>query len=342
MTLRPRAAGPQAGILCICCGISLITVSDTIVRTLSEFYPLPELMFLRGASAVPALVLVAFVAAGEGRGPQIWRRSFLLRATLMAATNVLFFFGLTSLPYSTAIGLFFVGPVLVTLMSATLLRERVGPWRWGAVLVGLAGVGLMVQPSGEAIDPLKLVPLAAAAMYACLQILNRATRHVADAVTMALSGHSGIFVTSIIMGLAFGNGHLLAEPESVSRLLFAPWQLPEVVHLAAMGACGLVASSAVILLFQAYRLAESSLVAPFEYLALPLATLSGFLFWSEVPDGRSIAGIALIAAAGLVVGARERRRLQRIERSRTARIATGGAVRTIRPAETTTTSEPPG
>ena len=295
----------------MCGGMVLITITDTLIRHFAASYPLPELMFMRGMASLPALAAAAAFLAGTGGLRLRWRLHYVVRGALMSGTHLCFFVALVSLPYSTAIGIFFICPVLLTLMCALLLRERVGPWRWGAVLAGLLGVALMARPETGSWNWLKLLPLCAAAMYAGVQVLNRATRHVSDAVTMAVSAHAGIFVTSICMGLLLGDGRFLADPTSVSRLLLGAWIVPANGDIAAMAACGIVSAVAAILMFQSYRLAEGSLVAPFEYIALPLAALSGYLFWSEIPDQQSVAGIALIAGAGLLVSFRERNRNRR-------------------------------
>ncbi len=293
-----------------------LVVSDSAIRwmTATSAVPLPlgEATFLRGVVALPGLVLVGVLLPSSGgiriRNPV----QFALRGAIMALTSVFLFLGLGLLPYAHAIGLFFVSPVLITLASVLWLRERAGRREWGALVAGASGVAVMLDPFGEAWTWAGLFPLLAAACYGCLQIMTRRTRAVAGPTEMALSGHLGIFVVSAVFGLAAGGGGLApAIGGELGSLLLGTWILPEREHVMLALLCGAAVAVGGSLLFQAYRLAPGSTVAPLEYVQLPLAALAGFVVWGEIPGIRTLLGIGLIVAGGLTVvygsGTAERR-----------------------------------
>lgn len=300
------AGGLRVGVLCMCGAQSGLIISDSAVRwlTSSSAIPVPisEAMIFRGVVALPCLLLIGLLVPAAG-GLQIRHPGlFMLRGGLMAGTNLAFFLGLSLLPYAHSLGIFFVSPILITLMSSFWLRERAGPWEWGAILLGAAGVVVMLRPFGDTWNWAGLFPLAAATGYAFMQTMTRRTRLTAGPTEMALSAHLGIVVVSIGFGILAGGGSFIAEDDGdVARLLLGAWVWPEQEHIFLALACGSAVALAASLLFQSYRVAPGAAVAPLEYMHLPLAALSGFVVWGEIPEARTLAGIALIVAAGVMI-----------------------------------------
>ena len=302
----------RAGISCMCGAQMGLIVSDSAIRwlTSSSEVPLPisEAMILRGAVAIPGLLLIGLLVPAAG-GFRIHRPGvFLLRGALMAGANIAFFLGLGLLPYAHSLGIFFVSPLLITLMSSLWLRERAGLWEWGAILTGAAGVVVMLRPFDGTWNWAGVFPLAAAAAYALTQTLTRSTRTTAGPTEMALSAHLGVFVSSMAFGLVAGGGQFhAADGGEIGRLLFGAWVLPETEHLLLALLCGSAVALGGSLLFQSYRLSPAATIAPFEYLHLPLAALSGYLIWQEVPEPSTFVGIGLIVAGGIAILYRSRR-----------------------------------
>lgn len=305
----------RAGVLCMFGAHAGLIVSDSAIRWMTSSarvpVPLSEAMFFRGLVAIPGLLLIGLLVAASGgiriRSPG----AFVLRGSIMAGTNMAFFLGLGLLPYAHSLGLFFISPVLITVMSAFWLREPTGIREWGAVLIGAAGVAIMLDPFAEAWNWAGVFPLAAAAGYGSLQIMTRRTRLSAGPTEMALSAHLGILVTSAVLGALLGGGELAPRVGGeFGRLLLGAWVQPNWEHLWLALICGSAIALGGSLLFQSYRLSPGSTIAPLEYVHLPLAALSGYLIWHEVPDLQTLAGIALVVAGGLAVTYRGRRRRQ--------------------------------
>ena len=303
----------RSGILCMFGAQAGLIVSDSAVRwmTSSSVVPLPisEAMLLRGLVTVPGLLLIGLLIPAAGglriRSPGL----FVLRGALMATTTLGFFLGLGLLPYAHSLGLFFVAPLLITLFSTLWLRERAGAREWGAVLLGGTGVVVMLGPFGEKWHWASVFPLAAAAGYALMQTLTRRTRSAAGPAEMALSAHLGIFVSSMAFGIIAGGGGFTSEEAGeIGRLLLGAWVWPNWEHLFLSALCGTSAAFAASLLFQSYRLAPGAVVSPLEYIHLPLAALSGYLIWAEVPELSTLTGAGLIVVGGLLILARPNRR----------------------------------
>ena len=296
----------RSGVLCMLGAQAGLIVSDSAIRwmTSSSAVPLPisEAMVFRGLVAIPGLLLIGLLIPAAGglriRDPGL----FVLRGALMATTNLGFFLGLGLLPYAQSLGLFFVAPLLITLFSTLWLRERAGFREWGAVLLGGAGVVVMLRPFGEDWQWTGVFPLAAAAGYALMQTLTRRTRSASGPAEMALSAHLGIFVASVAFGaIAGGGGFVTEDAGELGRLLLGAWVWPAWEHLVLSLLCGTSVALAASLLFQGYRLAPAAVISPLEYIHLPLAALSGYLIWAEVPDQSTLLGIGLIVVGGIVI-----------------------------------------
>ncbi len=307
-------SNPRAGIAFILLGMLCISVNDMLIKRLSDDYPLHEMMFVRSALAIlVSLVIVQF----EG-GWRILRteRPLLhaLRGLLIVMANMTFFTALAVLPLAEATALFFVAPIFITLLSVPLLGEKVGPWRIAAVVVGFIGVLLMLRPAGGEGNAVPgrltlLLPMLAALFYACMQIMTRRLGVTSKASAMAVYNQAMFIVVCICFWIFAGDGRYADGVENGSlRFLLRAWVWPAAGDWPLFLALGALSAVVVYSLTQAYRLARVATIAPFEYVALPLAIFWGWTVFGHLPGPWVVAGIALIVGAGLTVFLRERRR----------------------------------
>lgn len=302
---------PALGIICIVLGMTAITVNDMLIKLLSDGYPLHQMVFLRSIIAVAfSLGMVQL----EG-GWKILRTDkpfwHLARGLLLVVSNLSFFAALVVLPLADATALFFVAPLFITLLSIPILGEKVGIRRISAVLVGFAGVLVMQRPweSGGSDKLVMLLPVLAAFTYALCQILARRLGASAKASAMAAYIQGIFIVVSIGFYVVAGDGRFAAGVENESlRFLLKPWRWPDGNDGLLFLFLGLLSAVIGYSISQAYRLAPPATVAPFEYVAMPLAVLWGWLVWDYLPSMQILGGIVLIMGAGLYVFVRERKR----------------------------------
>jgi drug/metabolite transporter (DMT)-like permease len=254
-------------------------------------------------SLIAAAITLAALAAMSRLGDLRTRRwsLHLTRGVLMLASNSFFFLGLVAMPIAEAVALFFVAPLFITLLSALLLGEQVGPRRLAAVLVGFAGVVIVVRPGSGLFGYVALLPVGAAATYAVMQILTRRLGTTDSAPAMAFYVQVTFITGAALMGLVTGDGRFAGSDDPSLNFLLRPWHLPSEADLPLFGLVGVLIAGASVLLSQAYRTTEAATIAPFEYVALPFATLWGWLIWGEVPDAMALAGMALIVASGVFI-----------------------------------------
>ncbi|MBL4928135.1 DMT family transporter [Fuscibacter oryzae] len=307
------AKSPRSGILLALGGAMVLSLNDLSIKALSATYALHQVILLRALIGM-ALVLAVIKFSGTGFAQLRTRRrgAQLFRVSIVMISNVTYFVGLSLMPLADAVATAFVAPLFVTLMSAVILHEHVGPRRWAAVGVGMVGVIIMTRPGAGVIQPAAILVLISALCYAGSHMMTRRLRDTESAMTLNFYVQCGFIVVSSTMGLMFGDGHLAQAPGATWEFLFRPWMVPQGHHLWAFVATGLAVGIGGLMMSQAYRTTEAALIAPFEYIGMPMAILWGLAFFGTWPDHTAWAGIALICGAGLYTLWREtvRRKVQ--------------------------------
>lgn len=307
-----------AGIVFILVGVSAISINDMLIKQLSDGYPLHQMVFTRSLIGIVFSLMLVQIEGGlsilKTRRPLL----HIFRGLVIVVSNLTFFTALAVVPLAEATALFFVAPLMITLLSIPLLGEKVGVYRLGAVAAGFVGVAIMLRPweSGEQRDSgflILLMPVFAAFTYALYQILTRKLGATSKASAMAVY-IQGIF---ILVSLGFfavaGDGRFAehAQNESI-RFLLRAWIWPEGHDVWLFLGLGLNSAIVAYTLAQAYRLADAATIAPFEYVGLPLAVMWGWLIWGEIPGPTVTTGIVLIMGSGLFVFLRERQKNRRL------------------------------
>lgn len=289
------------GILFLCAGIAVFSLQDLILKRLSGLYPLHEAMVLRSLAAIPALFVLAVWDGGARAFASSGWRPMALRGGLNFLAYTCYYLALAALPLATTVALFFTAPLFITALAVPFLGERVTTARWTALLAGFAGVLVIVRPGSAFFDWAALLPLFSGLFYASAQILARRMGARETATAMSFYSNLAFLAGATLLSLIFGAGAHADESQPSLAFLLRGWSTPPPVDLALMLSCGLIAALGLTLLTQAYRLAEASLVAPFEYTALFWGLLWGWLFWQDWPGPADWAGIAVLVAAGLVL-----------------------------------------
>ena len=293
-------------LIAVLCG----SVNDVGIKVLSGDYPLHQTVFFR--SLVGLSVCLVFLQREGGLALLRTDRPglHLLRAVLVMLSNMCFFAAFAVMPLAAATALFFVAPLFITLLAIPVLGEPVGRHRMAAIAVGLAGVAVMMAPGvdwGGIGRVSLLLPLAAAACYAGMQVLTRKLGVRSAASAMAVYIQACFLVVSILFFLVAGDGRFVDGASHPSLVfLLREWVWPAPRDLPVFLLIGVMSAMIGYCMSLAYRLGTASVMASYEYVALPLAVLWGWLIFGEVPRVAVWIGMALIAGAGLYVFARER------------------------------------
>lgn len=293
------------GILCALGASAAFSVNDMAIKFLSGDYALHQVILIRSMMGMAIVLAVALPFSG-GLSALRTRRpgAQLLRGMCVVASNLFYFVGLAALPLAYTSAVFFVAPLMITALSVPLLGEKVGPRRWAAVAVGFAGVLVMLRPEGG-LGWAAVLPLASALAYAFMHMMTRHLKGTENAISLTFYTQACFIMVSAAMGLAVGDGRLADQSDPSLAFLFRGWIWPPAGDWPVLLATGFGSAIGGLLIAQAYRLGEAGLIAPFEYVAVPLAIFWGLVIFHEWPAPRDWWGIALICGAGLYIGWRE-------------------------------------
>jgi S-adenosylmethionine uptake transporter len=282
------ASTPLAGIALACAGYSLFAIQDAVVKWLVADYSVPQILFMR------SIIIVAFAAfmVRRLRHPSILksphRKSLVLRAGLMLSAWLAYYSAARHLGLAEITTMYFSAPVIVVILSIFVLKERVGPVRWLACLGGFAGVILAANPTqAPSLVPAGMV-LFAGFCWAWSVILVRLVSRTESTLNQMMA-------TSLLFIVACG------------AVLPFVWKTPDLFGWVLMIGLGLVAAAGQYLLYEGFRYAPASTLAPIEYSGLVWAFLYGYLIWSDVPTLNVIVGALLIVFSSLCLVWWERR-----------------------------------
>lgn len=288
------------GILCLVAGVAVFSVQDLVLKLLSDAYPLHQAMVLRSVTAIP--FLLAIVWWFDGTLHTLLSRSWpamLGRGLLNFSAYTAYYLALAALPMATTVALYFTAPLMITVLSVLVLRERVDARRWLAVMAGFAGVLIMVRPGGATFDWAALLPIFCGFAYALSMILARTMGTRDSAAAMAFWGNMAFLLCATLLSAYYGTGQHGGHTHPSIAFVTRGWAMPSPRDLMLMCACGAIAAIGLTLLTQAYRIGQNSVVAPFEFTFAFWGLLWGWLFWSDLPDALGWVGIAVIIVAGM-------------------------------------------
>ena len=300
------------GIIFILLDMLGFSVQDSIMKYIFTFVSLYEVYLVR--TLVSLTIILLFLKLTKK--PIIFKTQYPL---LTFCRVILFFFGfsffyisLTVLPLGTATALFFVTPFLITIFAKFFLKEQIGPRRWLAVIIGFIGVYVILDPDFSNFDYMSLTPILCAFCYSLSMIIIKITSEKDNVYTQTFTFYIGAIIISVIFYFTFGDGQYNTIDHPASQFIFREWFNNLEASIFLMVVTGFTASVAFLFLFSAYRIASPAVVSPFEYSILIWSSLSGWFFFNEIPDLKTVIGIILIVCGGIYIFIREKAQDQSI------------------------------
>ncbi len=285
----PAVSNTIRGIISMILGGGGLTISDAATKWLTESIPIGEILFVRSLVVACAIGLIVSLR-GEKKSLRIGRlRNQAMRSVLAVSTTFLIVLSLANLPLNEVVAILFMGPIFIAVLATPVLGERVGRQRWLAVLMGFAGMLIIVRPGTAAFQFAALLPVAAALSASMRDIV---TRHISTTETS-----TAILFYSMVAVMLAG---LASAPFG--------WAPMDIRVLAVTIFAGLMFGLGHFFIIEAFRYGEATVVAPFRYANLIWATVFGFLIWREVPSTWMLAGAPLVVASGLYLLLHERSR----------------------------------
>jgi drug/metabolite transporter (DMT)-like permease len=283
MTMPRSSHMPLSAILLIVAATACFSSLDVSVKYLSQRYPIPLLVWARWGMQVLVMTAVLGPTMRLGLVRTARPRLHIVRGIVLIGSSLSFFSALKFLPIAEATALNYSTPMIVTVMAATFLHERITVPRWAFVIAGFIGMLLIVRPGSEMLTPAALLALTSAALYAAFQILTRKLAGENSIVLLFFPALVGMLLMSAL----------------VPFLSYDTWfPVADTALFVAIGAVGTLGHFLFILAFQR---APVSAIAPFTYMQMLWSTLAGWLVFGAFPDAWTLAGILIIAGSGGVL-----------------------------------------
>jgi drug/metabolite transporter (DMT)-like permease len=288
-------------------GMLIFSLQDIAVKWIGGDYPVLEIVTFRSVVALPLTLLFFRYEGGHGLPTTQRHKLEYIRGLFYFLSYTTYFMGLAALPLAEIAAIKFSGPLMITLLSVVMLDETVGPRRWLALLVGFMGVLLIVRPGSATFNMGSIFILISVLFYALATMLTRKLQTTDSSATMAYYSSLVYLVATIILApLVISIGDFPNAHPSIA-FLFHTWAIPSLLDWVIMSGLGLVWAGGMYCLARAYSLALASVVAPFEYLALPINIMWGFVIWRDLPTLATLAGAFLTLSSGLYILFRDRK-----------------------------------
>ncbi len=275
----------QLGFFYMFISVCAFSLMDVIVKW-SDDYPVGQVLFFRGFfGIIPILFLIPkdrYLDFYKTTRPFLHFKRCL--AGLIALVSI--FIALRNLPLATVVSITFAAPIFTTIFSIFLLNEKVGLYRWLAVLVGFVGIIIISEPGFSSLNLYYIYPI-----IFCLGL-----SYVAIAIRK-LSSTEPVWLISFFFSFSIMLLSFLS--------FYQNWILPSLMDLFLLSLIGILGGLANLWLSQSYKLSEVSLVTPLKYLALVFAIIFGFFIWGEVPTFKTLIGAGLVILSSFIIFRRE-------------------------------------
>ena len=265
----------QLGFFYMFISICAFSLMDLIVKW-SDAYPVGQVLFFRGfCGLIPILFLIPkdrYLDFYKTTRPFLHFKRCL--AGLIALVSI--FVALRNLPLATVVSISFAAPIFITIFSIFLLNEKVGLYRWLAVLVGFVGIIFITEPGFSSLNLYYIYPIifCLGLSYVAIAIRKLSSSEPAWLISFFFS-----FSIMLLSFLSFYQG----------------WILPTLLDLFLLSMVGILGGLANLWLSQSYKYSEVSLVSPLKYLGLVFAIIFGYFIWNEIPTSKTLLGALLLS-----------------------------------------------
>ncbi len=275
----------QLGFLYMFMSVCAFSIMDLVVKW-SESYPLGQVIFFRGFFGV----LLYFLIMPRDRIKNFYytKRPGLhfLRCFFGLIALLAIFTALRNLPLATVVSISFAAPIFTTILSIFLLSEKVGLFRWLAVIVGFVGIIIITEPGFTSLNIYFIYPV-----IFCLGM-----SYVAITIRQ-LSTSEPVWLISLYFSATITLASFFTIPYG--------WIMPDIKDLMLLMSIGILGGAANLWLSQSYKFSEVSLVTPLKYLALVFAIIFGYFIWNEVPSIKTLIGAFLVLTSSIIIFRRE-------------------------------------
>lgn len=295
------------GIVVIILTVFAMASADAVIKYVSATFTLWQIYVVRSLIVIPMIMAVMTLGPRQALAAGAIFGWPFLRGLMLAVMYVAIYAAMPVLSLATIAASLYMAPLFIAVLSPILMGETVGRWRWAAVVLGFLGVLAILRPGSDSFSSLALIPVLAALLYALVAIMTR-TRCVGTPPTvLAFALNLALLLVGIVATALLAVWRPAQTEPFFYPFLFGQWMA---MGLREYGIIAILAGLMVVVslgLAKAYQSAPSSVIATFDYSYLLFSVFWGVVLFGDLPDVPTIAGMLMIATAGLLVIRREGR-----------------------------------
>lgn len=270
-------------------GIVLIDSYGIIIKSLGDLYSTTQLLVFRNVFAIIPLIILILFSQDDSKIFKDLNKKFitvcLIRGLCFTGVNVFFFISVINMQYAIAMTLTFASPFFIALLSIVILKDKVGIYRWSAIVIGFFGVVMIMKPTSDVFVIYSIFPILVAFCWSLSMIV---LKFIPENISTAKIQFYSLFfsIVGAIILYFISSDHQPIE---------------NIFHLFLMVMTGILGGTGGILFIYAYRLMLPSKLAPFEYLGIPSSFILGWVFFKEAPIDQLFPGVLAIVLAGMII-----------------------------------------
>lgn len=270
-------------------GIVLIDSYGIIIKSLGDTYSTTQLLVFRNVFAIVPLIFLILFSQDDSKIFRDLNKKFiiicLVRGLCFTGVNIFFFISVINMEYAIAMTLTFASPFFIALLSIFILKDRVGVYRWSAIVIGFLGVIMIMRPTSDVFVIYSIFPILVAFFWSLSMIV---LKFIPENISTAKIQFYSLFfsIVGAIILYFISSDHQPIE---------------NIFHLFLMVMTGILGGTGGILFIYAYRLMLPSKLAPFEYLGIPSSFILGWVFFKEAPIDQLFPGVLAIVLAGMII-----------------------------------------
>lgn len=280
-------------------------IQDALFKKLTNDYSVIQLLTLRMLLVVLTLFVVYLIRRNALTLRTIHWPIMCVRGAMAFGAFTLYYLALQKIPLADGATVLMSAPLFVTAFSVPLLKERVGPHRWVAVCIGFLAVLVMLKPGAGLFQPIMILPLISAVLYSLIPITTRTIHSSESTFTITFYTTVPYLILCIATAIALYFNPATASSSQFYTSLSQPWTAITASALLLLATTAALFCVSVLLITSAYRQAQASALAPFEYFYLLWAILVGYLMFGDVPAVITCTAAAVVASCGIYITWRE-------------------------------------
>ena len=292
-------------IFLIILGMFVFAIQDTLIKLISDSINIYLIYISRSLIGITAILFYCKINNIKIIFKTYYPITTIFRVTGFFLGFSLYYFSLSKISLPQAVTLFFVSPFFVTIASKFIIGEKIGPYRWSAIIIGFLGVYLVLDPNFNDFNIYSLFPIFCAFFYALTVVIQKKTSDHDSLFTQIIHTYISAIIFSIIIYFIIHNLNFSNYQVNEYKFILRSWEMPSINNFLILFIIGITGVVGFFSIFGAYVIGSPSSIAPYEYSLIIWSIIIGYFIWNDYLSYQGYLGLLLILVASFFTLYRE-------------------------------------